>query len=61
MSPWELPPAVTGSRLLVPGLAVEVINTNCPWWAAGRARHPSVRMIISRMKEDPRHLDCGAV
>jgi hypothetical protein len=31
LSPWELAAAVTGGRLLVPGLAVEVINTNCPW------------------------------
>jgi Domain of unknown function (DUF6431) len=31
LSPWELAVAVTGGRLLSPGVAVEVRNTNCPW------------------------------
>jgi hypothetical protein len=31
LSPWELAAAVTDGRLLAPGLAVEVINTSCPW------------------------------
>jgi hypothetical protein len=31
LSPWELAAAVTWGRLLSPGAAVEVRNTNCPW------------------------------
>ncbi len=31
LSPWEMAAAVTGGRLLAPGLAVEAINTSCPW------------------------------
>ena len=28
---WELAAAVSGARLLAPGIAEVVINTNCPW------------------------------
>lgn len=31
LSPWELAAAVTGGRLLAPGIVVEVINTSCLW------------------------------
>ncbi|HYY79896.1 MAG TPA: helix-turn-helix domain-containing protein [Actinomycetes bacterium] len=31
LSPWEVAAAVTGGRLLGPGSAVGVRNTNCPW------------------------------
>jgi len=31
LSPWELAAAVTGGRLLLPGSAVAVRNTSCPW------------------------------
>ncbi len=31
LSAWELAAAVSGARLLAPGIAEVVINTNCPW------------------------------
>jgi hypothetical protein len=31
LSPWELAAAVTGGRLLGPGVSVQVRNTSCPW------------------------------
>jgi hypothetical protein len=31
LSPWELAVAVTGGRLLLPGIKVGVRNTSCPW------------------------------
>ena len=31
LPPWELAAAVTGGRLLAPGVVAEVTNTSCPW------------------------------